>query len=47
MRANPTSLSDKEIAKNDDFLRVPEFDFSYETNARKVMIDFKFDALYR
>ena len=29
------------------FLRVPEIDFRYETKARKVMVDFKFDALYR
>ena len=29
------------------FWRVPEMDFRYETEARKVMIDFKFDALYR
>ena len=25
----------------------PEIDFRYETKARKVMVDFKFDALYR
>ena len=24
-----------------------EIDFRYETEARKVMVDFKFDALYR
>ena len=24
----------------------PEIDFRYETKARKVMVDFKFDALY-
>ena len=35
------------IARNDDFWRAPEIDFRYETNARKVMVDFKFDALYR
>ena len=29
------------------FLRAPEVDFRYETKARKVMVDFKFDALYR
>ena len=29
------------------FWRVPEIDFCYETKARKVMVDFKFDALYR
>ena len=26
---------------------MPEIDFRYETKARKVMVDFKFDALYR
>ena len=34
------------IARNDDFWRVPEIDLRYETKARKVMVDFKFDALY-
>ena len=29
------------------FHRAPEIDFRYETKARKVMVDFKFDALYR
>ena len=29
------------------FHRAPEIDFCYETKARKVMVDFKFDALYR
>ena len=29
------------------FRRAPEIDFRYETKARKVMVDFKFDALYR
>ena len=29
------------------FTRAPVIDFRYETKARKVMIDFKFDALYR
>ena len=29
------------------FSRVPEIDFHHETEARKVMVDFKFDALYR
>ena len=28
-------------------LQVPEIDFRYETKSRKVMVDFKFDALYR
>ena len=35
------------IARNDVFLRVPEIDFRYETKVRNVMVDFKFDALYR
>ena len=29
------------------FWQVPEIDFLYQTKARKVMVDFKFDALYR
>ena len=29
------------------FSRLTELDFCYETKARKVMVDFKFDALYR
>ena len=33
------------IARNDGFWRAPEIDFRYETKARKVMVDFKFDAL--
>ena len=42
-----TVLSDYEsIARIDDFSRVPEIEFRYETKARKVMVDFKFDALY-
>ena len=28
-------------------LAAPEIDFRYETKARKVMVNFKFDALYR
>ena len=28
------------------FSRAPEIDFRYETKDRKVMVDFKFDALY-
>ena len=35
------------IARNDIFSRAPEIDFRYETKARKVMVDYKFDALYR
>ena len=46
-RANPTKLSDEFIARNDGFWWAPEIDFRYETKARKVMVDFKFDAIYR
>ena len=42
-----TALSDETIARNDGFCRVPESDFRFETKVRKVMINFKFDALYR
>ena len=38
-----TALSDEKIARNQ---RAPEIDFRYETEARKEMVDFKFDALY-
>ena len=34
------------IARINGFSRAPEIDFRYETKARKVMVDFKFDALY-
>ena len=34
------------LSRKDDFSRAPEIDFCYETKARKVMVDFKFDALY-
>ena len=34
------------IARNDSFWRATQIDFRYETKARKVMVDFKFDALY-
>ena len=34
------------IAINDVFWRAPEIDFRNETKARKVMVDYKFDALY-
>ena len=34
------------IARNDGFWRAPEIDFRYETEARKVMVYFEFDALY-
>ena len=30
-----------------DILQSPETDFRHETEASKVMVDFKFDALYR
>ena len=33
--------------RNDGYWQAPEIDFRYETEARKVMVDFKFDALYR
>ena len=46
-----TALSDcyyyEKIARNDVFSWAPEIDFRYETKARKVMVDFKFHALYR
>ena len=29
------------------FLRSPETDFRHETEAREVMVDYKYDALYR
>ena len=35
------------LQRNNGFWREPEIDFRYETVARKVMVDFKFDALYR
>ena len=35
------------IVRNDGFWRAPENYFRYETEARKVIVDFKFDALYR
>ena len=34
-------------ARNDGFCPAPEIDFCYETKARKVMVDFKFDSLCR
>ena len=37
----------KKIARHDGFCRVPEIDFRFETKARKVVVDFKFDAQYR
>ena len=35
------------IARKDGFLWAPKINFRYETKSRKVMVDFKFDALYR
>ena len=35
------------LMMKDSFWRVPEIYFRYETEIRKVMVDFKFDALYR
>ena len=35
------------ITRIDVFWRAPQIDYRYETKARKVMVDFKFDALYR
>ena len=32
--------------KSQDITVAPETDFHYETKARKVMAEFKFDALY-
>ena len=37
----------KKSLENNSFWRALEIDFRYETKAREVMIDFKFDALYR
>ena len=37
----------KKIARTYGFSQAPEIDFFYEAKARKVMVDFKFDALYR
>ena len=42
-----TALSDEFIARNASLWWAPEIDFRYETEARKVMVDFKFDVLYR
>ena len=40
-------INNEKIPRNDSFQRAPETDFRHETKARKVMVDFKFDALYR
>ena len=43
-----TAHSDYElIARNDGFCQAPAIDFHHETEAKKLMVDFKFDALYR
>ena len=42
-----TAFSDEFIARNNGFWWAQEIDFRYETEARKVMVDFKFDDLYR
>ena len=42
-----TALSDEFIARNEGFWWALEINLWYETEARKVMVDFKFDALYR
>ena len=34
------------IVRNDGLWWAPRIDFRYETEARKVIVDFKFDALY-
>ena len=49
LHESATALTDyyEQIARNDGFSRAPEIDFRYETKARNVMVDFKFDALYR
>ena len=39
-------ISMNKIARIDGFSRAPEIDFHYEIKARKVMVDFIFDALY-
>ena len=46
-RTHRECYSDEFIARNDVFWQAPEIDFRYETKARKVMVVFKFDALYR
>ena len=38
---------DEKIARNNSFWRALELDFRYETKARKVIVDFKFNALYK
>ena len=37
----------KKFQESTFFYRAPETDFRHETEARKVMVDFKFNALYR
>ena len=33
--------------KSQEMMVAPEIDFCYETEARKMMVDFKFDVLHR
>ena len=40
------SVYSEKIVRSDGSWRAPEIDFLYETKARKVVVDFKFDALY-
>ena len=39
-------IADEQIARIEGFSRAPEIGLRYEIKARKVMVDFKFDALY-
>ena len=39
-------ISMKKSQESTVFGGAPEIDFRYETEARKVIVDFKFDALY-
>ena len=41
------SLINMNNRKNRRFLVEPEIDFRYETETKKVMVDFKFDDLYK
>ena len=36
----------RECGRTDGFSQASKIDFCYETKARKVMVDVKFDALY-
>ena len=35
------------IARNNSFQQAPDIDLRYETETRKVVVEFKFNALYR